>query len=132
MNLVKQYNELCDVIADLIRRGRAPPGVVAPTKIPLKGLFDMDVDSEIWFEHGLGSDTTVPRWMKEELVRKGIRALIEVDRCAEEEARILCERRAMQEWFAEEWELHCRAVRDTGMVHLLLISTLPALTCYDP
>lgn len=115
VNLVKQYNELCEKIANLIEHGRAPAGVIAPASIPLKGLFDMNVDSEIWFEHGLGDDDDVPRWMKEEDIRKGIIALIDLDRCAEEESRILSERQAMQEWFAEEWDLHCQAIRNAGI-----------------
>jgi hypothetical protein len=36
-------------------------------------------------------------------VRQGIKNLLELDRCEEEERRLLKERKAMHEWMVEEW-----------------------------
>ena len=41
--------------------------------------------------------------MNHEAVRQGMRSLLEYDHCEEEEACIIREQTAMQEWMQEEW-----------------------------
>jgi hypothetical protein len=48
-------------------------------------------------------DGPIPRWLGDENVRDGIKALLELDRCCEEETRLCKERCALQEWMMEEW-----------------------------
>ena len=44
-------------------------------------------------------------------MRKGIKSLLELDRCQEELQRLSHERSAMQEWFAEEWKCVVKAMQ---------------------
>jgi hypothetical protein len=109
--LARRYNKLCDDMQRLIQQKRAPRSSVAPLKIKMEGLFDLDVDDDIWLDIGLGydeengDDSIPPLWLSNDNVREGIRALLDRDRCREESARILEERNAMQQWFNEEWRV---------------------------
>jgi hypothetical protein len=89
----------------LIRDGKAPPGAIAPQQILRDGLFKLDVDDGIWQDIGLDEDTDrpIPRWLGDDRVKDGIKALLELDRCCEEETRLCKERCALQEWMMEEW-----------------------------
>ncbi|KAI5988459.1 hypothetical protein F5J12DRAFT_898192 [Pisolithus orientalis] len=96
-------------------------------------MFKLDVDDEIWQDIGLGddSDRLLPPWLADEKVHSGIRSLLELRCCEEEERCLLQERRALTEWFSEEWghvqktrqnadvdlayELDCRALRLAGL-----------------
>ena len=124
--LAREYNRLCTEIAKLISEKRAPNHAVAPHQIDLDCLFDLDVDDDIWQDVGLDEDESPdqqpPPWMSEESVRDGIRALLELDRCWEEEARLVHERRALQIWFSEEWRLHQDAFIHAGMCSQLLVA----------
>jgi hypothetical protein len=105
LKLVSTYNGLCSRIRSLIRERKAPPSAIPPHCVPRDGIFQLDVDDDIWQDIGL-DDTTVnpPAWLSDEGVRNGIRLQLEVDRCLEEEARLMRERSVMQEWMLAEWE----------------------------
>ena len=94
----------------LIRRKKAPQNSVAPLKIETEGLFELDVDDDIWLDVGIGyddegDDTVPPLWLSNEKVRDGIRAMTDRDRCMEEGKRLLNKRYSMQVWFNEEWQV---------------------------
>jgi hypothetical protein len=102
--LVTSYNKLCTEIASLIRHNQAPRGAVAPQVIHRDGIFKLDVDDDIWQDIGLSDgQEDIPLWLGSEDVRRGIRFLLQVDRCVEEETRLRKECSAMQEWMEEEW-----------------------------
>ena len=84
-----------------------------PQPVKTKGLFDLDVDDEIWQEIGLDvdEDRSIPAWLGNQDVRDGIKLRLELDRCQEEEMRLRRERTAMQEWAREEWA--CLAIAET-------------------
>ncbi|THU94094.1 hypothetical protein K435DRAFT_563197, partial [Dendrothele bispora CBS 962.96] len=113
--LATKYNKLCDEMATLICQKRAPNFAVAPKKIDSETLFDLDVDEDIWQDIGLDEEDAgpPPPWLCDESARKGIRAMLELDRCEEEMARIRMNRRALQEWFVDEWEVLEKAVANT-------------------
>ncbi|KAI5994553.1 hypothetical protein F5J12DRAFT_726322, partial [Pisolithus orientalis] len=129
--LASSYNNLCLQIVGLIHKGKAPQGSIAPLLIPRDSLFKLDVDDDIWQDIGLGddSDGLLPPWLADEKVHSGIRSLLELRHCEEEERCLLQERRALTEWFSEEWgcvqktrqnvdlayELDCRALRLAGL-----------------
>ncbi|KAF8065223.1 hypothetical protein FPV67DRAFT_1419584 [Lyophyllum atratum] len=106
MNLATKYNNLCSEMAALkAAQSGATPGLV-PSKIEKDKLFDLDVDDNIWQDIGLQDDEfsgTVPLWLGDENTRRGIKALLEFDRCVEEEQRLAMERCSLQEWMLEEW-----------------------------
>ncbi|KAI6139104.1 hypothetical protein BKA82DRAFT_4332382 [Pisolithus tinctorius] len=96
--LVTSYNTLCDELM-------APPGAISPFPIPPKGIFQLEVDSDIWQDVGLAEGcANPPSWLADEAVRKGIRLMLEVDHCNEEERRLSREQSALQEWFSVEWQ----------------------------
>lgn len=48
-------------------------------------------------------DRPPARWLSDDKVRQGITAMLELDRCKEEEQRLGLERCSVQEWMMEEW-----------------------------
>ncbi|KAI6140865.1 hypothetical protein BKA82DRAFT_4019082 [Pisolithus tinctorius] len=83
----------------------APPGAISPFPILPKGIFQLEVDSDIWQDVGLAEGcVNPPSWLADEAVHKGIRLMLEVDRCNEEERRLSREWSALQEWFSVEWQ----------------------------
>ncbi|KAK7461154.1 hypothetical protein VKT23_009081 [Stygiomarasmius scandens] len=126
--LAQKYNRLVKEIKDLIIIRKAPRNAVAPQPIDISKLFNLDVDDEIWQDIGLNYDEandqgTLPQpWLADENVQKGIRAMLELDRCEEEEERLAVERKAMRTWFEEEWEVIITAMtkkHDQGLAHQL-------------
>ncbi|KAJ7302004.1 hypothetical protein DFH08DRAFT_919019 [Mycena albidolilacea] len=87
---------------------KAPPHSMAPLPIPADHVWQLDLDDDIWQDVGLDDDeisAEPPLWLCDEKVRSGIRAMLELDRCKEENVRLKKERCAMQVWFAEEWQV---------------------------
>ena len=59
-----------------------------PIHIDMEHLFSLDVDDDIWQDIGLtetDNSGDPPLWLCDENVRDGIRAMLEQDRCLEEE-----------------------------------------------
>ncbi|KAJ7834308.1 hypothetical protein B0H13DRAFT_1653339 [Mycena leptocephala] len=116
--VASEYNKLCAQIEKLIKQGQAPPGSIAPFPIPPKGLWQLDVDDTIFQDVGLAEDDDdqeagePPLWLSDEQVRTGIKAMLELDRCDEEDDRLLKEACALRVWFAEEWKTVQRALED--------------------
>ncbi|KAJ3473064.1 hypothetical protein NLI96_g13150 [Meripilus lineatus] len=100
--LTKTYNTLVAEIETLIRSGGAPRGARAPRPIAREGLFTLDVDNAIWEDDG-PDDISTALWHCNEDVRRGIRYLLQQDRCIEEKKQLQKERSAIQHWFVEEW-----------------------------
>ncbi|KAF8833999.1 hypothetical protein BDN67DRAFT_985641, partial [Paxillus ammoniavirescens] len=112
LRLISTYNSLCETLAALIRRRQAVHGAVAPCPIACEGLYDLDVDDDIWQDIGLNDDSVnPPPWLADEN-----------DRCQEEEGRLARERCNLQEWIGAEWDGVCAALAshaesgDVGMV----------------
>ncbi|KAF8197276.1 hypothetical protein K438DRAFT_1906137 [Mycena galopus ATCC 62051] len=105
--LASDYNKLCVELDKLIRSGKAPAGSMPPVQIPTKGLWQLDVDDTIFEDVGLDDPDgeEPPLWLRDEKVRAGIKAMLELDRCDEEDARLQREAIALREWFREEWNI---------------------------
>ncbi|KAG2063600.1 hypothetical protein BDR04DRAFT_1163523 [Suillus decipiens] len=69
---------------------RAPPFAIPPHSIPCDGIFQLNIDDNIWQDIGL-DDATVnpPAWLSDEAVRNSIWLQLES---------------VMQEWMLMEWE----------------------------
>ncbi|KAK7464958.1 hypothetical protein VKT23_006166 [Stygiomarasmius scandens] len=99
-----KYNKLVKEMRDLITVRKAPKTAVAPEFIDTKNLFNLNVDDLIWQDIGLDEDEgALPPWLKDEDVCKGIKAMLEIDCCDEEDQQLVVEMQSLQEWFAEEW-----------------------------
>ncbi|KAF6747086.1 hypothetical protein DFP72DRAFT_992656 [Ephemerocybe angulata] len=103
---LKKYNDLCGEIEVMLRQGKAPPGMIAPQRIPPENLYSLDVDSVIWDDSGLHEtdEVTVPGWMGNDEIRRGIVAWLEVQRCNEELTRLRRECLNLQVFALREWE----------------------------
>ncbi|KAF7965169.1 hypothetical protein HWV62_45272 [Athelia sp. TMB] len=103
--IVKKYNVLCKEIENMIKHNTAPPGAVAPDAILPGALWSLDVDDSIWQDIGLSDDldTTPPLWLRDENVRSGIRHMLNLERCVEEQARLEKERISLQLSAREQW-----------------------------
>lgn len=106
-SLIAKFNKKVGEQEDLIRKGKAPPNAKAMTRLPTKGIFDVDVDSEIWLplRARIHDDSgSPPPWLADENVRKGIQAMLTLQRCKEEEKRLQHETRNLRTWFSMEWK----------------------------
>ena len=74
----------------------------------------MDIDDPIWEDVGIKDEEVALPWLCDENVRKGIRLVLQLDRCKEKECRLYAERASMQEWFREKWECTSRTLSSTG------------------
>ncbi|KAJ7893687.1 hypothetical protein B0H14DRAFT_2334743, partial [Mycena olivaceomarginata] len=90
----------------LIKDGKAPRGAIAPIPIPAEGMWELDVVGL----DGRDDDGEPPLWLCDEKVRTGIKAMLELDRCDEEDARLQRENLALRVWLREEWEIATRAI----------------------
>ncbi|KAJ7604905.1 hypothetical protein FB45DRAFT_767951, partial [Roridomyces roridus] len=118
VKLNRQYNETCDKIAAEIKSKRAPRRAIPPPKIDPKILFQLDIADTVWQDIGLEDpeeeEKEVPPWLGDESVRKGIRAMLVVDRANEEDRILEKERRSLRIWFAEEWSMLELAIQHAG------------------
>ncbi|EDR14713.1 uncharacterized protein LACBIDRAFT_305654 [Laccaria bicolor S238N-H82] len=122
--LAKKYNNLCSELEKMIKAKQSPRGARAPHKIATEGLFKLDVDDDIWQDVGLddtdlSSENAIPQWLGNEDVRKGIKALLELDRCKEELRRLSYERSAMQEWLIEEWQCVIKGIENEQDINII-------------
>jgi hypothetical protein len=89
VKLAKSYNDTCDQMQELFIE--APRGAIMPQHIQREGLFNLDVDDDIWQDVGLddeNDDGTPPLWLADDTYRSGIKFTLELDRCKEEEIRL--------------------------------------------
>jgi hypothetical protein len=115
--LAKMYNDLCNQMQSRVRQGHVKRNVALPLPINVQKLFSLDVDDEIWQDAGLDDDDddgTVALWLEDSQTRDGIKYLLTLDRCLEEEVRLRKERTSLQEWMCEEWSTLQRAYNLTG------------------
>ncbi|KAJ6564318.1 hypothetical protein B0H19DRAFT_1258773 [Mycena capillaripes] len=115
----------CAEIAKLIKRKAAPWSAIAPEPIDEKKVWELDVDDAIWQDVGLDDDDDegdAPIWLSDDNVRKGIPAMLDLQRAYEEDLELAKERGAMQMWFAEEWRVVNAAMEraDTEGLHYSL------------
>ena len=57
----------------------------------------LDVDDPIWEDVEIEEETAASPWLCNEEMRKGIRLVLQLDQCEEEECRIKAERGSIQE-----------------------------------
>ncbi|KAJ7738190.1 hypothetical protein B0H16DRAFT_1730084 [Mycena metata] len=112
-----EYNKLCTQLQKLINEGQAPRNAIAPLPIPAKGLWKLDVIFQnIGLDEREAGEAAAepPLWLSDKRVRTGTKAMLEHDRCEEEDACLRREHRALQVWFAGEWEVINRALQDAN------------------
>ncbi|OJA10545.1 hypothetical protein AZE42_11907, partial [Rhizopogon vesiculosus] len=104
VKLLKTYNDLCTQLQALIHQGKAPRNALPPLPIAREGLFQLDIDDEVWQDIGLDDPNNLPPgWLANDGVWQGIKYMLDLDRCEEEAACVMRERCTLQEWMEEEW-----------------------------
>ncbi|EJD39841.1 hypothetical protein AURDEDRAFT_36376, partial [Auricularia subglabra TFB-10046 SS5] len=96
---LKTYNDLCSRLKALRPVGSTFP-LPQPLSTDLKHLKDNDqLLQDVYIAGGEGP---APPWLVDETVRSGIRAMLALDRCAEESLRLDRETRNLVRWYEAE------------------------------
>ncbi|KAJ8515558.1 hypothetical protein ONZ45_g7029 [Pleurotus djamor] len=116
---IKKYNEHCDALeATLEELGdKEKPCIPIPKRLPTD-LYELrdsdDLMEDIWID-----DTReAPLWLTDASVRRGIRAMLKLERCTEEDIRLTRETDNMRQWLAREVGATEYALRDPKFQHL--------------
>ena len=92
-----KYNKILEEINSLIHQRNALLGARPLQSIERVSLFAIDVDDPIWEDVGIEEKEIAPPWLCDKNMQKGIRLVLQLDRCEEEERRLHAERASMQE-----------------------------------
>ncbi|KAJ7600345.1 hypothetical protein C8J56DRAFT_768015 [Mycena floridula] len=119
VTMIRLYNNYCNTLAKLHTPASKLP-VPCPLPTDLKSLrASDDLLQDVCLEQSTGP---VPRWMDDQKTRQGIHAMLKLDRCHEECARLSREAQHLVRWFQRELasiELACRLPEYQRMRHLL-------------
>ncbi|KAH7097510.1 hypothetical protein BKA62DRAFT_623799, partial [Auriculariales sp. MPI-PUGE-AT-0066] len=115
LKCLARYNDLCEQIANL-----APGDDIAlpqPLDTNLATLRDSPALLEdVWIG---GPRPATDRWLTDANVHVAIRAMHQLDRCREEEVRLLRERDNLSRWVIQEWDAISQVMRDENYRLLL-------------
>jgi hypothetical protein len=114
-SLALAFNRLIDTMSQLRKTHIQYREQRLPEKVKIDQLFRLDVFSNIWEDDGLLIESDVEElWRTQRSVREGINAMLELDRCVEEDERLRLETKALADWVLEEVEVAGRAFEDAG------------------
>ncbi|KAF9514345.1 hypothetical protein BS47DRAFT_1372347 [Hydnum rufescens UP504] len=104
---VKKYNAKLKELVALQGKGGIRRGAYVPPMLTMEGLYQLDVDQDIW-EDSRGDiadfpDGIVPPWLGDPSVKEGIRLSQEIANCRQELERCKAEHANLQTWFCEEY-----------------------------
>ena len=99
MTSIRKFNKYCDQLRELHK-----PEYNVPLPSPLPTQISILRDepsllSDVWINPIV---PTVPAWLENENVRRGIRAVLAIDRCLEERRRLGREADNMSRWYRRE------------------------------
>jgi hypothetical protein len=99
MNAIHKFNRYCEVLEKLHHpEWNIPLPEPLPTQLAV--LRDSSILMEdVWITRSQGE---VPKWLEDADVREGIRAVLKLDRCAEERHRLGVEADNLCRWFGRE------------------------------
>jgi hypothetical protein len=99
MTALRKFNAYCERLEELYNPAY---GIPLPTPLPTK-LNDLRNDQslmeDVWITPSTGD---VPRWLQDQDIRDGIRAMLKRDRCIEEQRRLGLEADNLCRWFGDE------------------------------
>ena len=99
MSAIRKFNNYCLRLEELYDLSYAIP---LPTPLPTK-LAELHNDQtlfeDVWITRSQGE---IPLWLKDCEVRSGIRALLKLDRCHEEQLRLGMEAANLCRWYGRE------------------------------
>ncbi|KAK1226507.1 hypothetical protein PQX77_010515 [Marasmius sp. AFHP31] len=109
-NLIRKYNQH---VTYLEEKHKPVYGIPVPRRLPtqLAALRDMET-SHLWEDVTVTQSERPPEYLVNENSRREIRALLNLDRCAEERARLDAESRNLCTWYFRELQALMFMVRD--------------------
>lgn len=115
---LRKYNDIC---AMLVTMYQVQWNIPLPEPLPteLKPLRDAPhLMEDVWISRPMEE---VPRWLSDSAVRRGIRAMLKVDRCTEEQRRLQMEAVNLSRWYGRELaaiELALIEPTSTSFIHI--------------
>lgn len=101
MAAIRKYNRYCALLEALYD---PKWNISLPSPLPTqlaKLRDDSSLMEDVWVTPS-ASPTEIPRWLEDAAVRRGIRAMLKVDRCQEERLRLGMEADNLCRWFGRE------------------------------
>ena len=92
---------------DAISQGTAPIDIKVPASMANANLWDLDVDDDVWMDIARDDrfeNKNLPKWLYDIPTKKGIQAMLEVQRCNEELYRLDHERGVLHSWLQVQAE----------------------------
>ena len=121
--LVKSHEKLRQEMQDLIACGNAPTGATVPNQLSSERLWDLDVDDDLWTDlarDGQYQDDP-PKWLFDELMKQGIRAMLNLQHSKEELEQLDHERSVMSAWLQRQGEQLQRASHIAQGTHPIVL-----------
>lgn len=98
MTAIRKFNKYCDALVHLAGSSGVPVPRQLSTKLTIL-RDDPYLMEDVWVHEASDSP---PAWLTEVDVRKGIRAMLKIDRCQEEQRRLGAEADNLCSWFGRE------------------------------
>ncbi|EMD36683.1 hypothetical protein CERSUDRAFT_73743 [Gelatoporia subvermispora B] len=105
LTAIRKFNRYCLVLAEEAKKYDVPSTFPIPSQLSTdlaKLRDDPNLYDDVWPSPLPHQGTERPRWLEEQSVREGIQAVLKIDRCNEEEARLRREAQNMCAWFGRE------------------------------
>jgi hypothetical protein len=104
--LARRYNAMCQELVSHPSK-RHYPNASIPPLIDIPGLFDPDANSPMWMDSSLNDEDEAhapPNYLANPKVQEGILGWLGLQRCQEEESRILGEMDGLLSWMSNQIE----------------------------
>ncbi|EMD39021.1 hypothetical protein CERSUDRAFT_47795 [Gelatoporia subvermispora B] len=119
LTAIRKFNNYCTMLAAEAKKHSIPSTFPIPSPLSTdlaKLRDDPNLYDDVWISPLPHQGR--PRWLEEQSVREGIQALLKVDRCNEEEARLHREAHNMCAWFGRELAATKLAMLTFGSMYL--------------
>ena len=99
MSAIRKFNSYCERLAELydVSSGIPLPSPLLTKLAELRN--DQSLLEDVWISPSVRE---IPWWLEDIDVREGIRAVLKIDRCLEEQRRLGIEADNMCRWFSHE------------------------------
>ncbi|OCH83804.1 hypothetical protein OBBRIDRAFT_742683 [Obba rivulosa] len=115
LTAIRKFNKYCTAIQEIAANNPIPSSIPIPRPLStdLSVLREHpDLYEDVWVYSPTPQET--PRWLEDADMRKAIRALLKMERCAEEEIRLQREVDNLCWWFGREMAATELALRDSA------------------
>lgn len=103
-SLARRYNSMCEDLASHPSR-RYYPNISMPPLLDIAELFNPDANTAMWMDESLNEDdemTVPPAYLSDPKVQEGILGWLGLQRCEEEESRLIGEMEGLLHWISSQ------------------------------